>query len=174
MAPMLVLFSPAAVTPLRMSVLCKGAVTPLAAASSFATILVLPPQADFQALCYKRMSSLNIVSVSQTDVHADAACWHGHHLACNAASHQLLALATCAGAHILSGNVFEPRALDELFPDWKTKQQAGEEGFADLPIRQQVTKDKFYMLTKGSSIRLPNPPQMKNKGKNYVISLRWV
>jgi len=29
------------------------------------------------------------------------------------------------------------------------------------------------MLTKGSSIRLPNPPQMKNKGKNYVISLRW-
>jgi electron-transferring-flavoprotein dehydrogenase len=81
-------------------------------------------------------------------------------------------LATNAGAHILSGNVFEPRALDELFPDWKTKQQAGEEGFADLPIRQQVTKDKFYMLTKGSSIRLPNPPQMKNKGKNYVISLR--
>jgi electron-transferring-flavoprotein dehydrogenase len=69
--------------------------------------------------------------------------------------------------------VFEPRAFDELFKDWKAKQEAGEDGFADLPIRQQVTKDKFYMLTKGSSIRLPTPPQMKNKGKNYVISLRW-
>jgi hypothetical protein len=30
----------------------------------------------------------------------------------------------------------------------------------------------FYMLTKGSSIWLPTPPQMKNKGKNYIISLR--
>jgi hypothetical protein len=78
-----------------------------------------------------------------------------------------------AGSHILSGNVFEPRALDELFPDWKAKQQAGEDGFGDLPVKQQVTKDKFYMLTKGGSIRLPTPAQMKNKGKNYVISLRW-
>ena len=68
--------------------------------------------------------------------------------------------------------MFEPRALDELFPDWKAKQQAGEEGFADLPINQQVTKDRFYVLTKGSSIRMPTPPQMKNRGKNYVISLR--
>jgi len=34
------------------------------------------------------------------------------------------------------------------------------------------TQDKFYLLTKNGSIRLPNPPQMKNKKKNYVISLR--
>lgn len=80
--------------------------------------------------------------------------------------------AELVGSHILSGNVFEPRALDELFPDWKAKQQAGEEGFADLPIRQQVTQDKFYMMSQSSSFRLPTPPQMKNKRKNYVISLR--
>eukprot|EP00775_Hariotina_reticulata_P005691 gene5691-5929_t len=82
------------------------------------------------------------------------------------------------GSHILSGNVFEPTALDELFPNWRDKQKAGEEGFADLPLRQIVTRDKFYLLTKNGSIRLPNPPQMKNKKKNYVISLseltRWL
>jgi electron-transferring-flavoprotein dehydrogenase len=68
--------------------------------------------------------------------------------------------------------VFEPRALDELFPGWAEKRGEGEP-FADLPLRQQATADRFYMLTQGSSIRLPNPPQMKNKGKNYIISLRW-
>lgn len=78
-----------------------------------------------------------------------------------------------SGAHILSGNVFEPRAFNELFPDWKEKRDKGE-AFTDLPLTQQVTADRFYMLTKGSSIRLPNPPQMNNKRKNYVISLRWV
>lgn len=81
------------------------------------------------------------------------------------------------GAHILSGNVFEPRALDELFPKWSEQQGEGQ-AFADLPLRQKATADRFYMLTQGSSIRLPNPPQMKNRGKNYIISLseltRWL
>lgn len=73
----------------------------------------------------------------------------------------------------MSGNVFEPTALDELFPDWKQKQQAGDDEFTDLPLRQVATSDRFYMLTRGSSIRLPTPPQMKNRNKNYVISLRY-
>jgi electron-transferring-flavoprotein dehydrogenase len=68
--------------------------------------------------------------------------------------------------------VFEPRALDELFPGWAEQRGEGQT-FADLPLRQQATADRFYMLTKNRSVRLPNPPQMKNKGKNYIISLRW-
>lgn len=72
------------------------------------------------------------------------------------------------GAHILSGNVFEPRALDELIPDWK------ENG---APLNTPATGDRFLFLSKTSSYRLPTPPQMKNHG-NYVISLanlcRWL
>lgn len=74
------------------------------------------------------------------------------------------------GAHILSGNVFEPRALDELVPDWRDD--------PDCPIHRVPAKtDKFYFLTRSHSIRLPTPPQMRNKG-NYVVSLsetvRWL
>lgn len=72
------------------------------------------------------------------------------------------------GAHILSGAVFEPRALDELIPDWKDK---------GAPLTCPATKDKFAFLTKSSAIPLPAPPQMHNKG-NYIISLgnlcRWL
>ncbi len=72
------------------------------------------------------------------------------------------------GAHILSGAVFEPRALDELIPDWKDK---------DAPLTCPATKDKFAFLTKNHAIALPAPPQMHNKG-NYIISLgnlcRWL
>lgn len=75
------------------------------------------------------------------------------------------------GSHILSGNVFEPRALDELIPDWRDDP-------ACPVLACPVTKDRFYFLTKKYSIRLPTPPQMKNKGKNYVVSLgevvRWL
>ena len=46
------------------------------------------------------------------------------------------------GAHILSGNVFETRALDELIPDWKTK---------DSPIKTKVKKEKFLFLGKKTS-----------------------
>ena len=45
------------------------------------------------------------------------------------------------GAHILSGNVFETRALDELIPDWKEKK---------APIKTKVTKEKFLFLSKKS------------------------
>jgi electron-transferring-flavoprotein dehydrogenase len=76
------------------------------------------------------------------------------------------------GAHILSGAVFEPRALNELFPDW---QQRG------APLNTPVTRDDVYLLTgaeKGT--RLPNafvPRTMHNDG-NYILSLgklcRWL
>uniref|UniRef100_A0A0D9XLJ1 Electron transfer flavoprotein-ubiquinone oxidoreductase n=1 Tax=Leersia perrieri TaxID=77586 RepID=A0A0D9XLJ1_9ORYZ len=70
------------------------------------------------------------------------------------------------GAHVLSGNVFEPRALDELIPKWRQE---------DTPIRVPVSSDKFWLLTKNKAWTLPSP--FDNKG-NYVISLsqlvRWM
>jgi electron-transferring-flavoprotein dehydrogenase len=72
------------------------------------------------------------------------------------------------GAHLLSGAVFEPRALDELIPDWKEK---------GAPLTVPATEDRFLFLTRTKAFRLPTPPQMHNKG-NYVISLgelaRWL
>ena len=72
------------------------------------------------------------------------------------------------GAHILSGAVMEPRAMNELFPDWKER---------GAPLNTPVNKDKFLLLTSQTSYRLPTPPQMHNKG-NYIISLgnvcRWL
>ena len=50
------------------------------------------------------------------------------------------------GAHILSGNVFETRALDELFPNWKE---------LNTPIKTKVTKEKFLFLGKKKSISWP-------------------
>lgn len=74
------------------------------------------------------------------------------------------------GAHILSGNVFQPTALDELLPDWRNDPSCP---VSDCP----VTRDRFYFLTRSLALRLPTPPQMHNKG-NYVISLsevvRWL
>ncbi|MEC8849995.1 MAG: electron transfer flavoprotein-ubiquinone oxidoreductase [Pseudomonadota bacterium] len=76
------------------------------------------------------------------------------------------------GAHILSGAVFEPRALQELIPDWKEK---------GAPLRAAVTGDEMHMLRSAeSSCKFPNwmvPKTMHNEG-NYVISLgnlcRWL
>lgn len=72
------------------------------------------------------------------------------------------------GAHILSGAVLEPRALNELIPDWKEK---------GAPLNVEAKSDSFRLLTKIFSIPLPTPPQMKNHG-NYIISLgnlcRWL
>jgi electron-transferring-flavoprotein dehydrogenase len=72
------------------------------------------------------------------------------------------------GAHILSGAVFEPRALDELFPDWKER---------GAPLVTPATDDRFLFLTKRRAFRLPTPPQMHNRG-NYIVSLgnlcRWL
>ena len=72
------------------------------------------------------------------------------------------------GAHILSGAVVEPRALDELLPDWKAN---------GAPLDTPVVEDRFLFLTKKRAIRLPTPPQMHNEG-NYIVSLgnlcRWL
>ena len=72
------------------------------------------------------------------------------------------------GAHILSGAVLEPRALNELIPDWAEK---------GAPLDTPVKNDKFMYLTKTGAFRLPTPPQMNNHG-NYIISLgnfcRWL
>jgi electron-transferring-flavoprotein dehydrogenase len=69
------------------------------------------------------------------------------------------------GAHILSGNVLEPTAIDELIPDWLSEDNASRYDGA-TPAKS----DKMRYLTKNSSIPLPAPPQMHNKG-NYIISL---
>jgi electron-transferring-flavoprotein dehydrogenase len=73
------------------------------------------------------------------------------------------------GAHILSGAVFEPRALDELLPDWRADESA--------PLVTQATEDRFLVLGARRALRLPTPPQMRNEG-NYIISLgnlcRWL
>ncbi|MEE8533515.1 MAG: electron transfer flavoprotein-ubiquinone oxidoreductase [Alphaproteobacteria bacterium] len=72
------------------------------------------------------------------------------------------------GAHILSGAVIEPRALDELLPDWKER---------GAPLNTPAGVDRFLLLTERKALRLPTPPQMHNRG-NYIISLgnlcRWL
>ncbi|MGD8709522.1 MAG: electron transfer flavoprotein-ubiquinone oxidoreductase [Ectothiorhodospiraceae bacterium] len=72
------------------------------------------------------------------------------------------------GAHILSGAVVEPRALNELIPDWKEK---------GAPLNTPATEDRFLKLTETGARQLPTPPTMKNEG-NYIVSLgnvcRWL
>jgi len=75
------------------------------------------------------------------------------------------------GAHILSGAVIDPRALNELLPDWKTR---------GAPIATEVTEDRFLTLTADKAYRTPSwllPPLMNNHG-NYIVSLgnvcRWL
>jgi glycine/D-amino acid oxidase-like deaminating enzyme len=63
------------------------------------------------------------------------------------------------GAHILSGAVFEPRALDELFPDWRER---------EAPLVTPAAEDRFLLLTETRSRRLPTPPHMANHA-NYII-----
>jgi len=65
------------------------------------------------------------------------------------------------GAHILSGAVLDPRALNELFPDWKERH---------APLNVPVTHDELLYLTTKAAYRIPTPRIMKNKG-NYIISL---
>ncbi len=65
------------------------------------------------------------------------------------------------GAHILSGAVLEPRALDELLPDWKER---------GAPLETEAREDVFLYLTAKRAFRLPTPPQMHNRG-NYIVSL---
>ena len=75
------------------------------------------------------------------------------------------------GAHILSGAVFETKALEELFPQWKTMSH---------PKMSPVIKEEFIFMSKLKSIKIPNfllPKTMKNH-KNYIVSLsnmcRWL
>jgi len=75
------------------------------------------------------------------------------------------------GAHILSGAVIDPIALDELIPDWKEK---------GAPLSTRVTDDRFLILGPAGAIRIPHfllPPLMSNRG-NYIASLgnlcRWL
>jgi electron-transferring-flavoprotein dehydrogenase len=72
------------------------------------------------------------------------------------------------GAHILSGACLEPRALNELIPDWQEK---------GAPLDTPATDDRFLYLTATRAFRLPTPPQMHNHG-NYIVSLgnvcRWL
>jgi electron-transferring-flavoprotein dehydrogenase len=75
------------------------------------------------------------------------------------------------GAHILSGAVMDPRALAELFPDWRER---------DAPLNTPVSEDRFLFLSEGGSVKVPNwalPDCFRNHG-NYVVSLgnvcRWL
>ena len=75
------------------------------------------------------------------------------------------------GAHILSGAVLEPRALDELLPNWKE---------LGAPVNTPVTDEKMMFLSEKGATGVPGlflPPPMHNKG-NYIISLgnlcRWL
>ena len=72
------------------------------------------------------------------------------------------------GAHILSGAVIEPRALDELIPDWQAR---------GAPRGTAATVDSFLYLNERNRIRLPVPPAMRNEG-NWILSLgalcRWL
>lgn len=72
------------------------------------------------------------------------------------------------GAHILSGAVLEPRALNELIPDWQLR---------DFPNATPVTEDRMYWLGARRAWRLPVPPTLHNRG-NFIISLsdtcRWL
>lgn len=75
------------------------------------------------------------------------------------------------GAHILSGAVLEPRALDELFPNW---QELG------APVTTAVSTDNIYVFSENKGIKVPSlfaPKTMHNHG-NYIISLgnlcRWL
>jgi len=75
------------------------------------------------------------------------------------------------GAHILSGAILEPRALNELIPDWAEK---------GAPLNTPVADEKMMILSEQGGIAIPHlfmPPAMHNAG-NYIISLgnfcRWL
>ena len=75
------------------------------------------------------------------------------------------------GAHILSGAVIDPLALNELIPDWQEK---------GAPLNTPVSEDRFLILGESKQLRIPNlllPPLMNNHG-NYIVSLgnvcRWL
>ena len=75
------------------------------------------------------------------------------------------------GAHIMSGAIMDPRAMEELFPDWQAR---------GAPLTTPVAGDEFLMLTQTRALRFPNwslPRLMSNHGM-YIVSLgnvcRWL
>ncbi|MEM9678132.1 MAG: electron transfer flavoprotein-ubiquinone oxidoreductase [Pseudomonadota bacterium] len=76
------------------------------------------------------------------------------------------------GAHILSGAVVDPIAIDRLFPDWREEE--------DHPFKVPVKKDKFYLMGPAGKIPLPTwgMPKLMNNHGNYIVSLgnvcRWM
>jgi electron-transferring-flavoprotein dehydrogenase len=75
------------------------------------------------------------------------------------------------GAHIISGAVIDPSALDVLLPDWRSE---------DTPVKTAVADDHFYLLGSRGALRFPTalmPPLMSNHG-NFIVSLgsvcRWL
>ncbi len=83
----------------------------------------------------------------------------------------VLEKASEVGAHILSGNVFETKALDELLPKWKEER---------APVKTKVSKEKFLFLGKNKSLSWPTwlLPSVQKNHNNYIISLanlcRWL
>ncbi|KAE9971481.1 hypothetical protein EG328_001365 [Venturia inaequalis] len=69
------------------------------------------------------------------------------------------------GDHIVSGNVMQPDAINELLPDWLSLDNPNH-----FPNATPAKTDRMRFLTKGMAIPLPKPPQMSNHG-NYIISL---
>ena len=68
------------------------------------------------------------------------------------------------GNHAISGAVMDPRALDELIPNWRD----------DAPVEAAVGRDELWFLTKGGKIKAPiTPPPLNNHGK-YVASLQKI
>ena len=80
----------------------------------------------------------------------------------------VLEKAGALGEHNLSGAVVNPGPFHELFPDVP---------LAELPFRGTVTEERVYLLTRGSALRIPTPPTMKNRG-NRIASIseivRWM
>ncbi|KAJ9151404.1 hypothetical protein NKR23_g3138 [Pleurostoma richardsiae] len=69
------------------------------------------------------------------------------------------------GAHILSGAVIQPTAVEELFPDW-----LAEDNESRFEYATPAGDDRMRLLTKSLAIPIPAPPQMHNHG-NYIVSL---
>ena len=67
-----------------------------------------------------------------------------------------------SGGHILSGACIEPRALEELFPDWKER---------GAPLHTPVTKDKFSILTKNRAIPIPVLPGLLYVDRHFCSHL---
>ena len=72
------------------------------------------------------------------------------------------------GANILSGAVLDPKALNELIPDWQER---------GAPVSRSVSEDRVLFLTEKRAFKLPTAPSFRNEG-NYIISLglltRWL